>query len=504
MDADAAPGLRRGAEFHAAHAALHRHTTAEQRCKAPNVPRQLTNGAHRQIGREIVKKLVHTAPPVLKIGLFSLDCTHLTKNTVPKNGQFSAALVLFFGMWYNVRRKMSREVAAMTDMNTAPQLAPRERCTGCAACCNGCPKGAIRMVPDREGFLYPQVTGGCVQCGHCTHVCPVLKQREPRPEPAAFLVWNGDETVRRDSTAGGAFSALAAYVLEGGGVVFGAALDSALHVSHIAVKNAHDLPRLRGAKPVQSDVGESYQQVRLYLDQGRQVLFSGTPCQVDGLYRYLGEHPERLITCDVACGGVCSPGVWERFVRSMAYVKQQKPLSVSFCGKLSGESRRRFRVTFENGGRYDAPLLHSELGRGISRGLFLRPACHTCGYTSTDRTGDLTLCNMTGDTLAPEEKRLGMSLLLVNSAKGAQVFDSLDLHRRRCDLAEAVAADRALRSPTPVSVDRSRFFDALENEPFRQVCARFLSALQPRETAGKPLKDLLHGIRLPFGKGKNK
>ena len=79
----------------------------------------------------------------------------------------------------------------MTEMNTAPQLAPRERCTGCAACCNGCPKGAIRMVPDREGFLYPQVTDGCVQCGHCTHICPVPKQREPRTEPAAFIVWNG-------------------------------------------------------------------------------------------------------------------------------------------------------------------------------------------------------------------------------------------------------------------------------------------------------------------------
>ena len=133
----------------------------------------------------------------------------------------------------------------MTEMNTAPQLAPRERCTGCAACCNGCPKGAIRMVPDREGFLYPQVTDGCVQCGHCTHICPVLKQREPRTEPAAFIVWNGDEAVRRDSTAGGAFSALAEYVLEGGGVVFGAALDNHLRVSHIAVKNLHDLPRLR-------------------------------------------------------------------------------------------------------------------------------------------------------------------------------------------------------------------------------------------------------------------
>ena len=88
-------------------------------------------------------------------------------------------LVLFAGVWYNVQKETSREVAAMTEMNTAPQLAPRERCTGCAACCNGCPKGAIRMVPDREGFLYPQVTDGCVQCGHCTH-CLLYTSPSPR------------------------------------------------------------------------------------------------------------------------------------------------------------------------------------------------------------------------------------------------------------------------------------------------------------------------------------
>lgn len=385
------------------------------------------------------------------------------------------------------------EVTGMMDHAAAPQLAPRDRCTGCAACSNGCPKGAIRMAADREGFLYPQVTDGCVQCGHCTHICPVLKQREPRTEPAAFLVWHEDAEVRRQSTAGGAFSALAEYVLESGGVVFGAALDEALRVVHVAVKNLHELPRLRGMKPVQSDVGEACQQVRMYLDQGRLVLFSGTPCQVDGLYRYLGEHPERLVTCDVACGGVCSPGVWEKLLRSMAYVKQQEPRTVDFCQKAEGESQRWFRVTFANGGTYDAPLLRSELGRGLERGLFMRPACHTCGYTSTDRVGDVTLCNMNGGAVTAEERRLGVSLLLVNTMKGAQIFDTLPLQRRRMKLAEAAAADRALRSSAPAAVDRSRFFEALEREPFRQVCARFLTRIQRRDRqTARPLKELLH------------
>lgn len=366
----------------------------------------------------------------------------------------------------------------MTETVNMPQLAAHDRCTGCGACSSGCPKGAIRMAPDREGFLYPEVTDGCVQCGHCAHVCPVQKQREHRTAPQVFAVWSRDESVRQASTCGGAFSALAEYVLEGGGVVFGAALDENLRVVHTAVKNVHDLSRLRGMKPVQSDTGDAYQQVRLYLDQGRQVLFSGTPCQVDGLYRYLGEHPERLLTCDVACGGVCSPGVWAQLVKSMAYVKQHRPTAVEFCGKLTGDRERRFRVKFEGGGRYDAPMGKCELGRGIARRLFMRPACHRCAYATTDRPGDVTLGDFSGGSFAPEEKKSGVSMLLINTAKGAQVFDMLPLERKHRTLEEAEACCAALREPPMAPAEREKFFHAMEQLPFQQVRARFLSALQ--------------------------
>lgn len=366
----------------------------------------------------------------------------------------------------------------MTETVNMPQLAAHDRCTGCGACSSGCPKGAIRMAPDREGFLYPEVTDGCVQCGHCAHVCPVQKQREHRTAPQVFAVWSRDESVRQASTCGGAFSALAEYVLEGGGVVFGAALDENLRVVHTAVKNVHDLSRLRGMKPVQSDTGDAYQQVRLYLDQGRQVLFSGTPCQVDGLYRYLGEHPERLLTCDVACGGVCSPGVWAQLVKSMAYVKQHRPTAVEFCGKLTGDRERRFRVKFEGGGRYDAPMGKCELGRGIARRLFMRPACHRCAYATTDRPGDVTLGDFSGGSFAPEEKKSGVSMLLINTAKGAQVFDMLPLERQHRMLEEAEACCAALREPPMAPAEREKFFHAMEQLPFQQVRARFLSALQ--------------------------
>lgn len=358
-----------------------------------------------------------------------------------------------------------------------PQLAPKDRCTGCGACMNGCPKGAIHMLPDREGFLYPTVTDACVQCGHCTHICPVLKQREERPEPATFVVWNPDEAVRLASSAGGAFTPLAEYVLEGGGVVFGAALDEKLHVRHIAIRDKDELHRLRGAKLVQSEIGDSYGKVRMYLDRGRKVLFSGTPCQVDGLYRFLGEHPEHLITCDFACQGVPSPGVWEHMVRSIAYIKQKTPVAVDFCAKLPGDRERRFRVRFDDGSTFDVPLLKSEYGRGLERTLFLRKSCHNCSYTCTQRPADLTLtaCREAGKDFYHDEQKKGLSLLLVNTPKGAHIFDTLPLKRVRCDPDEAIAVNPALCGPVSAPQDRASFFDAFAQQPFQEVRNRFLA-----------------------------
>lgn len=384
----------------------------------------------------------------------------------------------------------------MTDHSA--HLAPHDRCTGCGACASGCPKDAIHMLPDREGFLYPTVTDACIQCGHCSHVCPVLKQREPRPQPALFAAWHPDEAVRRGSTAGGVFPLLAEYVLDEGGVVFGAALDAQLRVCHIAVEHRAELSRLCGAKPIQSDLGDSYQRVRHYLEQDRRVLFSGTPCQVDGLYRFLGEHPERLLTCDVLCGGVSSPGVWQQLLRSMAYIKRHPPVEVHFFDKLPGEKGLRFRVRFEGGGQYDAPLGKSELGRGLHQRLFLRPACYQCPYASTDRPADLTLGLFRGlpADFHPELPRRSISLLLVNSARGAQFLDPLPLLREKRPLSEAVAANRPLSAPAAPSAQRSDFFAAFSQQPFQQVRSHFL-APSPLPLALRRLRQLLPYSRHP-------
>ena len=371
-----------------------------------------------------------------------------------------------------------------------PVLADHARCTGCGACASGCPRGAIAMERDKEGFSYPVIEPDtCIRCGHCTAICPILHGREPKPLPAAFAAWNRDDSIRRDSTSGGAFTALADYVLEGGGIVYGAAFDGRQHLRHVACFRKEDLWRLRGAKYVQSDLGETFQEIRTALES-RTVLFSGTPCQVDGLYRYLGRRPENLITCDLVCHGVPSPGVWEDMARSIEQRRHKGLQAVRFRNKVTGWKNSHFTTVYDDGSVDSAPLFRTEYGRAFGRALFLRPSCHRCAYTNLNRPGDFTLGDFWGlrpDEL-PEQQEKGVNLLLVNTAHGSHIFDQLPLGRQAFPIERAVAGNPQLASPIEQPPDRTAFFAAYALEPFDQVRKKFCALPPlPVRVAGKVL-----------------
>ena len=372
----------------------------------------------------------------------------------------------------------------------APVLADHTRCTGCTACASGCPRDAITMERDREGFAYPTVDlDKCVHCGRCTAVCPLLHEREPKPLPAVFAAWNRDESIRKDSTSGGAFPALADYVLEGGGVVFGAAFDGKQHLRHVACFRKEDLWRLRGAKYVQSDLGDTFRAVREAL-KTRLVLFSGTPCQVDGLYRYLGGRPENLITCDLVCHGVPSPGVWEDMARSIEQRKRKGLQAVRFRNKVTGWKDSHFTTVYDDGTVDTAPLFRTEYGRAFGRALFLRPSCYRCAYTNMNRPGDFTLGDFWGlrDDELPEQQEKGINLLMVNTPHGSHIFDQLPLARQAFPPERAIAGNPRLASPIAQPADRAAFFAAYALEPFDQVRKKFCSVPPlPVRIAGRVL-----------------
>ena len=208
-----------------------------------------------------------------------------------------------------------------------PQLAQPKHCTGCTACASACPKGCIAMQADENGFLYPKIDeAACVHCGLCEQSCPVTSPLPVTMQlPTAYAAYTRDEAVRLQSSSGGVFTELAKAVLDKGGIVYGAAYDETFRVVHRAVYHADELPPLRGAKYAQSDLGTCFFDIKTELQNGKWVLFSGTPCQVAGLKAFLQQEYETLLTVDFVCHSVPSPMAWDAYLATLGKVKSIFP-----------------------------------------------------------------------------------------------------------------------------------------------------------------------------------
>ena len=197
-------------------------------------------------------------------------------------------------------------------------LSVGKNCCGCNACEQVCPKKCIIFTRDKEGFMYPQIDHDiCVDCGVCLRHCPIAGDIKTGKNPEVFAAKFNDPDVVFKSTSGGVFMALAFFVLNKNGVVFGCAYDENLVAKHIAVEDKKELKRLQSSKYVQSDTKDVYTKVKTALVQDRYVLFSGTGCQVAGLKAFLGKDYEKLITTDIICHGVVSPLLFEKYIDYM-------------------------------------------------------------------------------------------------------------------------------------------------------------------------------------------
>jgi len=289
-----------------------------------------------------------------------------------------------------------------------------------------------------------------------------------------LAAWHLDEEVRRLSSSGGVFTALAERILANGGVVVGAAFDSALAVHHVVVQNAAELHRLRGSKYVQSEIKPGlYAEMRALLREGRAVLFCGTPCQVAGVRSYLGNTFDNLYCCDLVCHGTPSPLLWERYLRHQE-AAGGGIAAASFRDKERGWKNFGMRHYLRNGterlrGMFEDPYLIAFL-----RNYALRPVCYDCRYASTKRTGDVSLADFWGVAAAypqydADDK--GTSLVLVNTAKGEGLLESCgaSLFVGEADLDSAVAGNHVLQHPTPRPEERDRFYVDLERCGFDGV-----------------------------------
>lgn len=307
------------------------------------------------------------------------------------------------------------------------EIKDKKYCSGCTACESICPKECIQMKADEEGFLYPAVdTEKCIHCGACNRVCPIQNPiKEEEKEQKAYLVQHKDEQVRLESSAGGAFTAIATTVIEKGGVVFGAAYDENFQVHHTYVENIKDLKRFRNSKYVQSNLGDSFKQVKNFLKEGRWVCFSGTPCQIEGLYKYVGPH-NKLILVDVVCHGIPSPLIWNKYLEYQD-VKNSRLDNIRFRDKFYGYKYSTMSMVKGGKNIYHAGSQLDPMLRAFFSDTCDRPSCYECPFKKRYRVSDLTIwdCFSVYDFDKQMDDDKGTTRVLCHTGKGKDVVSEI-------------------------------------------------------------------------------
>lgn len=326
----------------------------------------------------------------------------------------------------------------------------KQDCVGCSSCLQKCPVSCITMTSDTQGFQYPQVDRHrCIDCGLCEKVCPVINAGSSCKSNQVYAAWNTDDKVRISSSSGGVFYSLAKNVIEHGGVVFGVRFNDKWEVIHDYVEDVDKIHIFQGSKYVQSQIGNCFILVKQFLKSGRQVLFSGTPCQVAGLKLFLNEKWEsKLITVDFICHGVPSPKVWDSYLKyvigsELDYSTASRTISnISFRDKRNGwikyglsitkickMAQSRFSRQIEN--ESESEIFYEYACSNVFMQCFLRnftirQSCFKCPAKRGRSNSDITLADFWDvQKYYPElYSHKGVSLLLVNSAKGNMLLES--------------------------------------------------------------------------------
>ena len=364
-------------------------------------------------------------------------------------------------------------------------ILPHEKCCGCTACYASCPQKAIEMQPDYEGFLYPVVDESkCIDCGKCVNVCMNVKLYD---EPQhIYACWSKDDSLRAKSSSGGVFSTLAVRTLAGGGKVCAVGYSGdCTECLHKIISSFDDLDDLRRAKFVQSNKYDVYSKLRSLLNEGEKILFCGTPCEVGGLRQFLDKEYPNLITCDIICGCVSSPGVYKTYINHLNRTHGSQVVNVNFKDKRAGWRGKAIAVKFANGEEYLNSILDDDYCVSFHSRYNIRPSCFNCKYRNLKRGADFTL----GDFWAIEQYRpeyddnKGTSFVLTNTSKADAILKELDINIHLMDIDYEEYSSKfnwcMHRNPWAMpEANRKQFYNDVYSMSFNEMAMKDLEAIR--------------------------
>lgn len=356
----------------------------------------------------------------------------------------------------------------------------KEECCGCTACKNICPVNAIEMKEDKEGFFYPIVNEEkCIKCELCKKVCPVLNIKNETKEQHAYIFQNANDDVRRQSTSGGAFSAIAEKIIDKNGIVYGVIFDKDFNVIHKGIENKEELYKFRNSKYVQSNLNNVFKEVKENLEKDRWVCFSGTSCQIEGLKNFLRKQYEKLLLVDVVCRAVPSPLIWKKYLKLKT--QENKDIDkIYFRDKLYGYKYSNFSVyDSQNNLRYHNGVESDPYLRAFFSNICDRPSCYNCKFKKLNRESDITLWDCFNvEKYNPKlDDDKGTTRILTNTSKGKKFVDELsETHKlEEIDVELATKNFLAMFQSVKYNSERSDFFEDVGKLEGKELFTKYFS-----------------------------
>ena len=354
------------------------------------------------------------------------------------------------------------------------EIRDKRNCSGCHGCYSICPKMCISMESDNEGFKYPVVDKkSCINCGLCEKVCPIIQEINIVDDIIAYACKNKDLETRLSSSSGGVFYILAEYVIKNKGVVFGAKFNKNLEVEHDWSKTLEGCSKFKGSKYIQSNINSNYKKAKEFLEEGTLVLFSGTPCQISGLKKFLRKEYKNLICVDIACHGCPSPLVFKKYKEVLEKEFNSKINKFSFRNKKNGWKSYKISINFDNGEEKVEQAQHNIYIKGFLQDLYLRPSCYECKFKKPYTHADITLADYWGvQNIHPKiDDDKGVSLVLINSENGKDIFSKIsnNLDILKTDLNYAMNNNVCIISPVKYNKKREKFFNEIQSKDIESL-----------------------------------
>ena len=344
-----------------------------------------------------------------------------------------------------------------------------DECIGCTACLHSCPKNAINIKMNNEGFLCAHINQDkCVDCGICINVCPVQQKTELDTQTFknAYACYIKNTDIQRISTSGGVFYSIAKAVLNENGKVYGATMDKNLKVKHILIEKVQDLHKIQGSKYIQSELSDVFVQIKKFLENGQYVLFSGTGCQVAGLKQYLKNDYQNLLTVDLICHGIPSPGLFADYITYLEKKNHGKITSYKFRQKNPNQEQSYdTKIEFlKNNSIVEKTISGDDDPYTINylQNTLQNNECFKCKYASLNRVSDITLGDYWGiNEMHPEfANGNSVSLVLLNTDKALVLWDNInsDLEFIPTDKEKILKHNHQLSKPAPYNSRREAIY----------------------------------------------